>query len=1048
MEQYQSTLRRRGSTLEKDKAGRMPERPRARMVEDWSSGFVTTSKDKGKAQANDKHSNVTRRKAGRSTRVFSYDDASSDDEIDFLSQSSRAGSSSPQRPSVHSQDKAKASDGIQIDGEFHRWHEAFPPSKTKLPSFKKNKPKDTPPEGSDRASSSNSTPATRTAKEKSPPPRRPPMLVDSATRPTHKVLGMRPIGPKDRFSATPGKLDAERTPKPVKRAHPRAVSPVLVQSSDSETEVVEVKPKTRTKGKEKAREEAKESEHTRPKAKARDFPMDVAEAKIKDKDADKPKARGFPMDVAKEKVQAKPKAQGFPMDLSTSIEDMAPPDSDSDSRTRTSRNSKGKETTKPKTTPQAFPMEIPPRAGRSNAAPKPGPKPFPLIAASSQDSVRSEPPARRTASQRSPSLSSVQVSKSSPPPYPSTRTSPRHRQAKAATATTTEAKPLEKRMDTTIQTRTGPARRRTGVKKGRVVSSSSNADSSEESDNSAADGTYQDEETKKKKKKQKLKPFPMHSQLLLDMDSPPSKGKRFSLDESMQLDREPKRMKDADEIMADFMATMEDEDSFLFLNPNVDPATLCPWCDEPLPPVPSPHLQKLIAAARTHSAPDGRPTNPLGLYAAPTVFINVCQRHRFESVQVPLAKKRGWPTQIDWAGLGRRVCAMRDALSAILKDVDEAFIPGRERGDDDDEEEDEDKDAVDDVELLKTRPRMGSAFWKEVVKGVKKKGSRQAAGVRGQMTSFSKTQPGYYGELGYVVINQTIYDLFPPADVDAAAVRPLTPTEFIQRVLVPEAAVRLVMADLGQTRARAIRTLRESASYGVAMFPDEQEGAPEGKSRKRSKGTGKGKERAEDAEVEMEMDAGERIVRERAAARRRQLEKEEREEAEAEAGEAALWAGFSEPPSGSELDAVLTGAATQTKSKTSMKSGTPTRPRRGCAGRTRTLEASSSGSDVEMKADDDYVPARSQRSSKTSRARAPHASDTEDADTHSHPQARPRPRPRPKPRPLDATSETGGAESMSEGTDTNSPKDRVGRWTRTLWEDVESDAEGGMSPEL
>ena len=78
----------------------------------------------------------------------------------------------------------------------------------------------------------------------------------------------------------------------------------------------------------------------------------------------------------------------------------------------------------------------------------------------------------------------------------------------------------------------------------------------------------------------------------------------------------------------------------VFNDPNLDPARLCPWCDELLPLTPSPHLERLISIARARSSKDSRPTNPLGLYAAPTVFINVCQRHRFESHQVPLAQKR------------------------------------------------------------------------------------------------------------------------------------------------------------------------------------------------------------------------------------------------------------------------------------------------------------------------------------------------------------------------------------------------------------------------
>ena len=82
---------------------------------------------------------------------------------------------------------------------------------------------------------------------------------------------------------------------------------------------------------------------------------------------------------------------------------------------------------------------------------------------------------------------------------------------------------------------------------------------------------------------------------------------------------------------------------------------------------------------------------------------------------------------------------------------------------------------------------------------------------------------------------------------------PLTPQEFIQRILVPEAALALIMEDTGQDRAKAVQTMRESAGYGVAMFPDTSEGPDVG--------------------------AGEDIVLERARARRRELEDEERMEA-------------------------------------------------------------------------------------------------------------------------------------------------------------------------
>ena len=90
--------------------------------------------------------------------------------------------------------------------------------------------------------------------------------------------------------------------------------------------------------------------------------------------------------------------------------------------------------------------------------------------------------------------------------------------------------------------------------------------------------------------------------------------------------------------------------------------------------------------------------------------------------------------------------------------------------------------------------------------------------------------------------------------MDPHQVAPFTPPAFIQRVLVPETAVRMIMEDLGQDYREAVKTLRDSARYGVAMFPDNNN----------SPGT-----------------AGEAIVKERAKARRREIEEEEATEIEA-----------------------------------------------------------------------------------------------------------------------------------------------------------------------
>jgi len=110
-----------------------------------------------------------------------------------------------------------------------------------------------------------------------------------------------------------------------------------------------------------------------------------------------------------------------------------------------------------------------------------------------------------------------------------------------------------------------------------------------------------------------------------------------------------------------------------------------------------------------------------------------------------------------------------------------------------------------------------------------------------------------YGELGYLIIHQTIYQLFPPDTIDPDFTSPLTPGDFIQRILVPEVAVHLIMEDLHSTYPSAIKTLRESVEYGVAMFPDTGVDNEEG------------------------MKAADDVVKERARVRRKQLLEEEME---------------------------------------------------------------------------------------------------------------------------------------------------------------------------
>ena len=116
-----------------------------------------------------------------------------------------------------------------------------------------------------------------------------------------------------------------------------------------------------------------------------------------------------------------------------------------------------------------------------------------------------------------------------------------------------------------------------------------------------------------------------------------------------------------------------------------------------------------------------------------------------------------------------------------------------------------------------------------------------------------------------MIIHQTLFDLFPPSSFDPTRILPLTPNEFISRILVPEVALRLIMEDRDlegiDGMQEALIVLRESSTYGVAMFPED---AGEGRT---------GMKRRDDA-----LWVGDKIVMERARKRRKELEEEEEQE--------------------------------------------------------------------------------------------------------------------------------------------------------------------------
>ncbi|KAJ7087607.1 hypothetical protein B0H15DRAFT_781299, partial [Mycena belliarum] len=218
-----------------------------------------------------------------------------------------------------------------------------------------------------------------------------------------------------------------------------------------------------------------------------------------------------------------------------------------------------------------------------------------------------------------------------------------------------------------------------------------------------------------------------------------------------------------------------------------DANTICPLCDSPLPLQLSEILARRLDDAITTGTPDPRPGNCLGLVATTQACALVCTRHRFETDLIPKALHSGWKLRVDFKDVERRLKHMKPIFDALIEDYNNAA----------------------------DGPRQRSVFWQKAHKNAVENSSK-SQGIAGDLMSFKNVQPGYYGEQGIYVMNETFRRLF---SIHPDSTYPLTPEQFAAFVLTPEAGVSLIMEDLEVTREKAIETMYESSSYGVQMFP-------------------------------------------------------------------------------------------------------------------------------------------------------------------------------------------------------------------------------------
>ncbi|BGP17616.1 hypothetical protein JCM10213v2_005651 [Rhodosporidiobolus nylandii] len=234
-----------------------------------------------------------------------------------------------------------------------------------------------------------------------------------------------------------------------------------------------------------------------------------------------------------------------------------------------------------------------------------------------------------------------------------------------------------------------------------------------------------------------------------------------------------------DTAMADRAANSDEEDELLRPQPTIDPATLCPFCDAPLPDKPSSDLvslqKRLVSLPHAKNVPTWR--NKLAVKLPLPETASFCQMHRAERDIIPPGLEKGYPESIDFDALPRRVereCE-RYLCEIILGQAGSPFLDAAKEE------------------------------WTE--KGKK---------MRNVMAEW-----GSFGPRGFEVMLQTLKRLFtetnPVLSVTNAA--PLDIDAYVRRVLVPECAISLIKTDQKlSTRDEAQRVLEESRAYGKARF--------------------------------------------------------------------------------------------------------------------------------------------------------------------------------------------------------------------------------------
>ncbi|KAI9207331.1 RTC4-like domain-containing protein [Polychytrium aggregatum] len=173
-----------------------------------------------------------------------------------------------------------------------------------------------------------------------------------------------------------------------------------------------------------------------------------------------------------------------------------------------------------------------------------------------------------------------------------------------------------------------------------------------------------------------------------------------------------------------------------------------------------------------------------------------CRRHKAEETTIPEGIRRGYPTSIDFKRIKMRVRGLLSEIKGIVSNPETSY------------------------------------FRTLAMQAYSSLGKRHAQGVEYKLRHSQQLKCGYYGMLGTSIIFKTLIELLTRGEkpiLKYRTTKPQTVFEFIQDVLVPEVASRLILQDCQSEASRigdvtnlaeARQVMQESSEFGWALHGD------------------------------------------------------------------------------------------------------------------------------------------------------------------------------------------------------------------------------------